>query len=162
MDGDEGADAMDGYAAAPDGGGYEGGAGGPPVSSAAPPATRLPSRQGSSASAGGGGDAHQPSEATLRWKAEQEKRAKVKDAENEKKKRELHQVATAKLEHLRAERQKRVATQLAANKDAAKKLADPGAKGAGWAKVAALVDLDKETPDRERMRAVLKTKAKEG
>ena len=126
-------------------------------------APQMPARHGSAGSVGS--DAAlppaQPSAATLAWRAEAEKRAKARDQENEKKRRELQAQADAKLQALKAERQKRIAAAAAANKDAAKDLV-PSSKTTGWAKVAQLVEIDKEVPERERMRQVLRAKAKEG
>jgi hypothetical protein len=126
-------------------------------------------RNGSVDSAGTGGSSsrpapleHQPSAATLAWRSEQEQRAKRKDVENEKKRKEMEAAAQAKLEGYKAERAKKQATTLAANKEAQKKIAAVGLTGTTWAKVAALCELDKEVPDREKMRLLIKSRAKEG
>jgi hypothetical protein len=128
-----------------------------------------PRRTGSVDSTGGGGGMgsrpapleHQPSAATLAWKAQQEKTAKQKDVDNEKKRKELEAAAAAKMDAFKAERNKKQQATLATNKEAQKKIAAIALTGTTWAKVAALCDLDKEAPDREKMRLLIKSRAKE-
>jgi len=107
------------------------------------------------------------SEATNKWKVENEKKIKQRDAEFAQSKKDLAKKAEATLEKARTERAQTIAKNAKANRDAQAKAqavantkATPGAP-VSWQRVGQLVDLEKETTDRERMRLLLKGKVVE-
>jgi hypothetical protein len=108
-----------------------------------------------------------PSEATNKFKAENEKRIKQRDTEFTKAKQELAKKAEHALEKIRQERAQHIAKNAKANREAQAKTqaaaggkADPSAP-VNWKKFSQLIDLDKETTDRERMRLLFKAKVAE-
>jgi hypothetical protein len=105
-----------------------------------------------------------PSEATNKWKADNEKRIKQKDAEYVQAKKELAKKAEEALEKARTERAQKIAKNAKANRDAQAKVQAASASKAAaggaisWQKISQLIDLEKETPDKERMRQLFKSK----
>ena len=104
------------------------------------------------------------SDSMRKWKAENDKKIQQRDADNTKLKQDLTKKAEAALEKHRSDRQKKIQERSKANREAQAKdqaalNAKPGSGGEiMWSKMAQLVDLDKETTDRERMRLLFKQK----
>lgn len=128
-----------------------------------PPAHTMPRRVSSDAPM----PTKSPSEATNKWKSENEKKIRERDAEFAKLKKEFTKKSEETLEKLKSERAKKIAATAKANReaqtkaDAAMNTKSNPSGPISWTKFAQLVDLEKDTADRERMRSVLKTKIAE-
>jgi len=108
-----------------------------------------------------------PSDATNKWKSDNEKKIKQRDAEFAKTKQDMLKKAEQSLEKIRSERAQLIAKNAKANREAQAKAqaaasakSTPGAPVA-WQRLAQLVDLEKEAAEKERMRSLLKTKVAE-
>lgn len=103
----------------------------------------------------------QVSNATQKWKAENEQLRQTKDAQFAKYRKSLNERAEQTLNKIKQERQARIASKAKENREAqAKHQAALAKTGSGeevsWKKLSVLVDLDKETEEKERMRLLFK------
>lgn len=103
----------------------------------------------------------QVSNATQKWKVENEKLRQTKDAQFAKYRKSLNERAEQSLNKIKQERQARIASKAKENREAqAKHQAALAKTGSGeevsWKKLSVLVDLDKETEEKERMRLLFK------
>lgn len=103
-------------------------------------------------------------EAMHKWKAENENKIKAREAENAKLKQDLMHKAQTALEKHQTQRRQKIEQQKKTNREAQAKeqaaASSQSSNGAvAWSKMSHLVDLEKETTDRERMRLLFKSKA---